>query len=147
MNLDIPNQQSSIFWQSVKALCATRSYPSGTKLFERGTTAKGVYLVEDGAVNLIWDGESKAGPVFEVAAAGAVLGLSESMTGDAHRMTAEVSAPSRVAYVERSAFLALMREHPEFCMQVVRLLSENLHGLYYRVQSIPLGGTRDNTSA
>lgn len=145
MNLDIPNQQSSIFWQSVKALSASRSYPSGIKLFERGTTAQGVYLVEHGTVNLVWDGESKAGPIFEVAEAGAVLGLSESMTGDPYRMTAEVSAPSRIAYVERSAFLDLMREHPEFCMQVVRLLSENLHGLYYRVQSITVVGTRDKT--
>ena len=81
----------------------------------------------------------------ETAGPGAVLGLAESMTGEGYRLTAEVTEPSRVSFIERGAFLGSMQEHPEFCMQVVRLLSENLHGLYYRFQCTPQ--TRGKSSA
>jgi CRP-like cAMP-binding protein len=32
--------------------------------------------------------------------------------------------------VERQAFLRLLADHPELCMHVIRMLNENLKGLY-----------------
>jgi len=34
------------------------------------------------------------------------------------------------------AVLEFLREHAEYCVQVVRLLSEDLHGLYHKFRSI-----------
>jgi len=145
VNPNTANRPREDFWQSVSEFRTARAYPAGSKLFERGDAAEGIYLLEEGSVNLRWSAEGKAEPLFETAGPGAVLGLAESMTGEGYRLTAEVTEPSRVSFIERGAFLGSMQEHPEFCMQVVRLLSENLHGLYYRFQCTPQ--TRGKSSA
>lgn len=127
-------------WQTLSAFKMPQDCPAGTRLFERGGTAQGIYLVEEGSVNLLWASGNKTEP-FATANSGAVLGLAESMTGEAYRLTAEVASPSRISHIEREPFLSFMRENPEFCMQIVRLLSEDLHGLYYRFQcTVPAGG-------
>ena len=135
MQTNIAHLGSYELWLALREIRVVEVYPAGSKLFQRGTSAQGVYFVDQGSVNLLWDGDSKGEPLFEMAGPGAVLGLAESMTGEAYRLTAEVSATSQISYVDRASFLGLMRQHPEFCMQVVRLLSENLHGLYFRFQS------------
>jgi CRP-like cAMP-binding protein len=58
------------------------------------------------------------------------------MTGEKYRITAEAGERTTVAFIPRKEFLALLREHGDFCMQVVRSLSEDLHGLYHKFRSI-----------
>jgi CRP-like cAMP-binding protein len=111
------------------------SVAPGKVLFERDAVADAIYLVEEGSVSLCWNTPGHKAGLFEVAGPGAVLGLAECITGERYRMTAQVVEPGQVSTIERPILLALMREYPEFCMQVVRWLSENLHGLYYRFQS------------
>jgi hypothetical protein len=58
------------------------------------------------------------------------------MTGTNYRVTAEAGDHATVAFISRESFLDFLRDHCEFCMQVVRLLSEDLHGLYHKFRSI-----------
>lgn len=58
-----------------------------------------------------------------------MLGLSESMSGETYRITAEAGDQTTAVFVPREEFLEFLREHGDFCMQVVRLLSEDLHAL------------------
>jgi len=41
-----------------------------------------------------------------------------------------------IAFVPRDSLLEFLRRHCDFCMQVVRLLSEDLHRLYHKFRSI-----------
>ncbi len=63
-------------------------------------------------------------------------GLSESMTGEKYRITAEASKQTTAAFIPRENSLEFLRQHGDFCMQVVRLLSPDLHGLYHKFCSI-----------
>jgi CRP-like cAMP-binding protein len=65
-----------------------------------------------------------------------VLGLSENMTGETYQVTAEAGDETTAVFIPRDEFLKLLREHCDFCMQVVRLLSEDLLGLYDKFRSI-----------
>jgi CRP-like cAMP-binding protein len=65
-----------------------------------------------------------------------MLGLSESMTGEKYRITAEAGEVTMAAFLPREEFLRLLREHCDFSMQVLRLLSEDLHGIYHKFRSI-----------
>jgi hypothetical protein len=38
--------------------------------------------------------------------------------------------------------MKLLREHPDVCMQVVRMLSQDLHGAFERVRTIAMARTR-----
>jgi CRP-like cAMP-binding protein len=130
---DTQQQLSFDFWQSLKDLATERVHSGGVRLFDLGQRCDGVYLVQEGEVTLTLPGP-KASPRLEVARAGALLGLSEAVTGGRLRLRAETSTCTHVAFVERSQLLGLLRERPEFCMQVVKLLSEDLHVLYYKVR-------------
>jgi CRP-like cAMP-binding protein len=143
VNPETANQACDSFWQSLTALRPVQVFSPGTKLFARGEPAPGVYLVLEGSVNLLLASDAKTKQLFEVVGPGAILALAESMTGEACRLSAVVDGPSRAFFIERDAFLQFTREHPEFCMHIVRLLSENLHRLYYRFQcSAPTGSRK-----
>jgi CRP-like cAMP-binding protein len=106
------------------------------RLFQRGASANGVYVIESGEVRVSLPTGADTHQLLEVAGPGAILGLVESMSGDDHRVTAEAGNHTTVAFIPRDAFLVFLRDHSDFCMQVVRLLSEDLHGLYHKFRSI-----------
>jgi CRP-like cAMP-binding protein len=58
-----------------------------------------------------------------------MLGLSESMTGKSIGLRLKRASGRRRFFIPRKEFQEFLREHGDFCMQVVRLLSEDLHGL------------------
>jgi CRP/FNR family transcriptional regulator, cyclic AMP receptor protein len=121
-----------------------RAFPKGQELFHCGDEAKGVYLIEAGKVSLLVCASARRPRVFATARGGAVLGLSESISGDAHKLTAEATEPTRVSFVDRDVFMRFLRQNQEFCLRVVRLLSEDVHYLYgkFREESAPAGRSR-----
>jgi CRP/FNR family transcriptional regulator, dissimilatory nitrate respiration regulator len=128
------------FWQALDGLKSVRTYDKGTSVFRQGRPAQGIYLVEKGEVRLTLAASAKPEHTFEIAGAGSVLGLSETLSGDAHKLGAEAASQVEIAYVERGSLLDFLRNHHEFCLQIVRLLSEDLHGLYQRFQCMSSEG-------
>jgi hypothetical protein len=57
-------------------------------------------------------------------------------------MTAELLDNAQVATVRRKDLLHFLRLHREACLQVVNLLSQDLHIAYDRVRSVGLGRSR-----
>jgi len=127
-------------WQALQGLKAARVEPRGEPLFRQGQPSRGIYLVEEGEVRLLLAPDSNAGQAFEVAGPGAVLGLSEAMSGGDYKLTAEAAAGARISYVDRNSFLQFLRKNHSVCLQIVRLLSEDLHSLYYRCRCIAQAG-------
>jgi CRP-like cAMP-binding protein len=103
-------------------------------VFQQGHPAEGIYLVEKGEVRLTLPSLAQPEPTFEIVGPGTMLGLSETMTGEAHKLSAEAVGHAEIAHVERGRVLAFLREHHQFCLQIVQLLSDDLHGLYRRFQ-------------
>jgi CRP/FNR family transcriptional regulator len=122
--------------QGLRAIKSIQRFPNGGILFRQGSAATGVYLVERGEVRVLLPTGPSQKQLLEVLGPGTVLGLSESMTGENYRITAEAGEHTSLAYIPREVFLEFLREHVDFCMQVVRLLSEDLHGLYHKFRSI-----------
>lgn len=65
-----------------------------------------------------------------------MLGLSESMTGEAYRTTAESGTQTMAALLPRDKFIEFLRQHSDFSMEIARLLSEDLQGLYRKFRNI-----------
>jgi CRP-like cAMP-binding protein len=105
-------------------------------LFQQGSAAKGVYLVVSGEVRLLLPTGPGQKQLLEIAGPGAVLGLSESMNGEKYRITAEAGDRTTAVFIPRQEFLAFLSERGDLCMQIVRLLSEDLHALYHKFRSI-----------
>ncbi|MFZ3264969.1 MAG: Crp/Fnr family transcriptional regulator [Terriglobales bacterium] len=122
--------------QALRGMMTFRVFPRGARLYQHGTAAVGIYLIETGAVQVLLPAGNNQNQLLEVVGAGSILGLSESMSGDTYRVTAEAVEQTTAAFIERKYFLDFLDGHHEFCLQVVRLLSENLHGLYHKFRGV-----------
>ena len=122
--------------QAFRQMKMPRSFSKGTALYHEGTDATGFFLVEKGAVRVLLPTSENENQLLEVVGEGAILGLSESMCGDKYRVTAEAEEQTTAAFIARDSFVRFLGGHHECCMQVVRILSENLHGLYHKFRSV-----------
>jgi len=131
-----PGKVSSELLQALHGIKSARRFAKGATLFQEGSAATGVYLVEGGEVRILLPDGQNEKQVLEVVGPGAILGLSESMSGERYRITAQAGSQTTAAFVPHELFIEFLREHGDFCMEVVRLLSEDLHALYYKFRSI-----------
>jgi CRP-like cAMP-binding protein len=131
-----PVKLSPDLWEAIHGIKSIRIYPKGSTLFQQGMTVSGVFVVESGQVRVLLPTAQSRLQLLDVAGPGTILGLSESMSGECYRVTAEAGDHTTVAFIPRESFVGFLREHCDFCMQVVRLLSEDLHGLYHKFRSI-----------
>ena len=132
----LPAKLSFNLWEALHGIKSVRIYPKGAMLFQQGTAVNGVYVVESSQVRVLLPTARGRLQLLEVAGPGTVLGLSETMSGEQYRVTAEAADYTTVGFIARETFVDFLRERCDFCMQVVRLLSEDLHGLYHKFRSI-----------
>lgn len=114
----------------------------GALLFAEGRPPRGVYILGEGRAKLSICSEGGKRIMLGVAGPGEVLGLGATLSGEAYEVTAELLDPGAVVFVKRKDLLKYLRNHPPVCMDVVRRLSDDLHGAYERVRSIGLNRAR-----
>lgn len=124
------------------ALKFTSEYQKGTVLFREGAPAKGVFVLCEGRARLSVCSESGNRLTLRIASPGEVVGLSACLAGTPHEMTAELLDSTRVALVKRHDLMEFLHDHREACLQVVSLLSLDLHRAYDRVRSVGMGKAR-----
>ena len=122
--------------EALRGLMTQQMFREGATLFCEGTIAEGLRFVEAGAVRLLLPAGGNQLQLLEVARAGALLGLSESLSEETYRVTAVACEQTTVSFIARKDFIEFLGGHHEFCIQIVRLLSENLHGLYHKFRSV-----------
>jgi len=118
------------------------SLPPGTVLFREGTPATGVFVILEGKAKLSLCSQGGKSVNIWIANPGSVLGLSAALSGKPHETTAELLDRGDVAVVQRKELLRFLHQHREACLQVVNLLSQDLHIAYDRVRSLGLTRSR-----
>jgi len=118
------------------------SYPRSALLFAEGRPVRGIYILCDGRAKLTICAENSKRLTLRIANPGEVLGLGATLSNTPYEVSAELLDNSQVVFVRRKELLRFLREHPLVCMEVVRMLSQDLHGAYERVRSIAMVRTR-----
>src|ERR1700757_3929644 len=116
---DMPAESSKAF-DEIKLLA---SYPRGAALFAEGRPVRGIYVLCDGRAKLSICADSGKRLTLRVAGPGEVLGLSAALSNTPYEITAELLDSSQVVFVRRKDLMKFLRQHPDVCMQVVRMLS------------------------
>jgi CRP-like cAMP-binding protein len=111
-------------------------FQEGQTLFHQASPALGVYVVETGQVRILLATGHSDRQLLEVAGPRTILGLSEVMCGVNYRATAEAAGTLVTSFIVREKLLALLRENPGFSMEIVKMLSEELHVIYEKFRSI-----------
>ena len=114
----------------------------GTILFREGLLPKGIFVLCDGRARLTVCSESGRRLTVRIAMPGEVLGLSACLAGSPYEMTAELLDNAQVATVKRKDLMRFLHDHRDACMQVVNLLSQDLHQAYDRVRAVGMGKSR-----
>jgi CRP/FNR family transcriptional regulator, cyclic AMP receptor protein len=128
--------------QDFDRLKSIGSFPRGTALFREGQPARGIFVLCEGRAKLSVCAESGKRLTVRISGPGEVLGLSAALTGTPYEMTAELLDDATITTLGRKALLQFLHGHREACLQVVNLLSQDLHLAYDQVRSVGLGRTR-----
>jgi len=115
-----------------------RDYPAGSLLFDQGHEPAGIFLLRAGRVKLYVSSATGKTIVLQIAGSGEVLGLSSAVSGVPYECAAQTVGPCRLRFIPRENLLHLLRQQPESCWQVVRILSEDLDGAYERLRALRL---------
>lgn len=135
---DMPAESLKAF-DEIKSLA---SYPRGATLFAEGRPVRGIFLLCDGRAKLSICSETGKRLVLRIAGPGEVLGLGATLSNTPYEVTAELLDNSQVVFVRRKELIKFLRDHQPICMEVVRMLSQDLHGAYERVRTIAMVRTR-----
>ncbi|HTV65645.1 MAG TPA: cyclic nucleotide-binding domain-containing protein [Bryocella sp.] len=131
---DMPAEALKAF-DEIKLLAA---YPRGAVLFAEGRPVRGIYVLCDGRAKLSICADNGKRLTLRIANPGEVLGLGATLSNTPYEVTAELLDNSRVVFARRKELLKFLRENSAVCLQVVRMLSQDLHGAYERVRSVAL---------
>jgi len=135
---DMPAKSLKAF-DEIKSLAL---YRRNTVLFAEGRPVRGVYILCDGRARLSICSDTGKRLTLRVAGPGEVLGLVAALSNTPYEITAELLDNSQVVFVRKRELTKFLREHHEICLQVVHMLSQDLHGAYERVRSISTGHCR-----
>lgn len=131
--------------ESIKAFDEIKSlslFPRSTVLFAEGRSVRGIYILCDGRAKLSICSEGGKRLTLRIAGPGEVLGLGATLSNTPYEVTAELLDNSQVVFVRRKDLMKFLRENRSVCMEIVRMLSQDLHGAYERVRSIAMVRTR-----
>jgi CRP/FNR family transcriptional regulator len=118
------------------------NYSRNTILFAEGRPVRGIYLLCDGRAKLSICADGGKRLMLRIAGPGEVLGLGAALSNTPYEITAELLDTSQIVFIRRKELMKFLRERPEICMQVVRMLSQDLHGAYERVRNIGMVHSR-----
>jgi len=135
---DMPAESLRAF-DEIKLLAA---YPRSTLLFAEGRPVRGIFILCDGRAKLSICAENGKRLTLRIAGPGEVLGLGAALSNTPYEVTAELLDTSQVVFVRRKEMMRFLRDHPTVCMEIVRMLSQDLHGAYERVRSIAMVHSR-----
>jgi CRP-like cAMP-binding protein len=133
---EYPAKLSSELSQALHEIKTPQALSKNSTLFQQGSPARDLYLVESGEICILFSTGQGQRQLLEVVGPGSLLGLSEIVGGTNHRASAVARSGAEASSIPREKLLSLLRGNRAFSMEILRLLSEELHGLYYKFRNI-----------
>jgi CRP-like cAMP-binding protein len=100
--------------------------PTGETIFRENDPAHGVYLVRAGKVRVSLRAPSGKLLINRSLTPGALMGVPAAMCDGHFQFNADALEACELGYVETPLLNAFLRTQPEFCMQVVEMMSSEL---------------------
>ena len=109
----------------LEALSSSVHKPKGRTLFRRGDKPFGIFLIEGGKVALSLDPANGNCPTRTLGP-GCVIGVPGTLMGDAYSLTARTVEDCVLSFVPRETLLDFLRRNPQYCFQLVEMLSKEI---------------------
>jgi CRP/FNR family transcriptional regulator len=129
---------------AVRELNAIRQnafYPRGVVLYTEGEQPSGVHILCSGQVRLTAGSQNGGEVILRIAERGEILGLSNTISREPHRLRAETLSACQIGFIPRIAFLQFLRAHPDASFRIAEHLSMELHKAWEQVELVALAPT------
>ena len=109
------------------SLTSTISGAPNQAIVEQGAPGRGVYVVRSGLVRLSILQANTGKEIFQrLLGPGCVVGLPAVLCSQPYNFTARCQSECRLGFIEASVFQGFLRTHPLLCIEVVRLMGQEL---------------------
>jgi CRP/FNR family transcriptional regulator len=146
--LSCPWREDSFFCQlepdALKALNAitfANVYPAETLLFAEGETPRGLFILCYGAAQMSISSGGGKKLITRRVAQGEALGLAGVLSGNAHKATAETTAPSQLKFIRREDFVRFLGEYRDVLFNVSRQLIEEYEADADQIRALGLANS------
>jgi CRP-like cAMP-binding protein len=103
----------------------TVDFPDGRVVFIRGDAGDRAYIVESGLIDI-----REGGRVIETMEPGEIFGEMALIDGEPRSASAVAVGPTRLIALDRATFHRLVRDNPDFALDVMRLMSRRLRARF-----------------
>jgi CRP/FNR family transcriptional regulator len=111
-------------------------YTAGRTLFREGDFPRGVYIVYNGKVDLLFSGKKGNTKALQVAEDGQILGLSCVVSHRCHDCSATTKTDCELGFISRETFLRQIEHNPALWFSVLQLLSQDVNSCYDCMRAI-----------
>lgn len=101
------------------------SMPAGSYLFHQGDACDGLYILQEGKVDLLLESEF-ATKQLSRRIAPAVIGLSECISGEGRCSSAKVIQECSLRFAPVETVKELLQKNPFVCLQAAALISDEI---------------------
>lgn len=113
-------------FDTFRSLRQSLTYTAGQAVFYEGHPCLGLYLLCSGRVKLTRSSARGQRQIVRIAEGGELLEKHVFQGGATHEMTCEALEPSQVCFIDRQAYLQLVRHNGELAVRLIQLLSSEL---------------------
>jgi len=113
-------------------------WPSGRTLFFEGEEPRGIYMIHNGTIDLVFSAKDGRAKALRVASSPQIIGLSSVFSKRLHDYTATVRTTCEVGYVDVATFNRILESSPTIWFSVLKLLSEDVNSCYDCMRDIAL---------
>ncbi|HWR35290.1 MAG TPA: Crp/Fnr family transcriptional regulator [Clostridia bacterium] len=111
---------------ALRALVSPQIALQGETIFAQGGSAKGVYLLMEGAAQLSMLSDGGREISNRVVGPGALLGLPATLCSKPYIFSAKAIQQSLFGFIEQPRLLDFLRTRPDLCLVVVQMMSQEL---------------------
>ena len=122
----------------VKGVATQHSYKKGSILFSQGDEAHGFYLVAEGKIKIYRLSSNGQEYVMRLVGPGETVAEAAVFSGKTYPASAEALEDSRLYYLNKSDFTALIRKSPQLALNMMTGLSLLLRELAQQVEDLSL---------
>ena len=124
--------------RAVAGITMGKSLARDEYLFHEGTPARGLWLVQSGAINVHRVNEAGKEQVIHVFRAGESFAEAALAVETGYPADARAEEPSRVLLVQKDGLLALVRREPELALRMLASMSRHLRTLVGQLEDLTL---------
>jgi len=119
--IELFNGIASHIIDEIAELATEETFPLGHALFRKGDVADYLYILEEGAVNIVIQEQGHIS--FPVNQLGRVLGWSALVEPNRYTATAECVKDSKVIKIDGGRLMRILEKHPREGMTIMRRLA------------------------